>query len=95
MDIGDVVTLDSVFESCDICPNSGAGGKENRVNLLEKGGRVRFCSLKNGDGEEARYSRQTIEGVCFPTDFTIVAHVLSVGQMSLLKLHSAHGMVGP
>ncbi len=24
-----------------------------------------------------------------------LAHVLSVGQMSLLKLHSAHGMVGP
>jgi hypothetical protein len=55
MDRGDVATLDSAFESCDrwmcciVCPHSGAGGEENRVNLLEKGERVRYYNLKNGD----------------------------------------------
>ena len=76
MDIGDVATLDSACESCDrwmgciVCPHSGAGGEEDRVNLLAKGERVRFYNLKNGDGEEASYSRQTIEGIRFPSDFS-------------------------
>jgi hypothetical protein len=55
---------------CIVCPLSGSGGEEDRDNLLETGERVRFYNLKNGDGEEARYSRQTIEGIRFPTDLS-------------------------
>ena len=97
MDIGDVATLDSAYESCDrwmgciVCPFLGADGKNNMVDLLQKGKRVSFYKLKSGDGE-ARYSRQTTMGVRLPKS---LAHVLSGGKMCLLKLRSGHGMVGP
>ena len=75
MNIGDVATLDEAYESCDrwmgciMCPTLGAGGENDMVNLLEKGERVHFYKLKNGDGEE-RYSRQKSVGVRLPTEFS-------------------------
>jgi hypothetical protein len=52
-----VAVVIGAWMGCIFCPNSGAGGEEDRLSLLEKGERVRFYKLKNGDGEEARYSR--------------------------------------
>ncbi len=76
MDIGDVATLNDAYESCDswmgciVCPLSGADGEKNMVDLQQqKGKRVPFYKLKNGDGE-ARYSRQTSMGVRLPTEFS-------------------------
>ncbi len=47
MDIGDVATLDDSLESCGtsrwmgciVCPNLGAGGENEMVNLLEQKGK--------------------------------------------------------
>ena len=75
MDKGDFDTLNIAYESCDswmgciVCPFLGADGKNNMVDLLQKGKRVSFYKLKSGDGE-ARYSRQTTMGVRLPTEFS-------------------------